>query len=259
MRSVDLSFLGKISDDDQVMLNRLLDWTDAVTEKYIDKFSFFLDERQKSLCEKVLRSAGFENYRFFGGYNGAQRTVLGLFAPYSEPADDEFPIIPLTFSYRQADKLSHRDFLGCIMAQRVSRESVGDIIVSDGRAAVFLYKTVVNEISFLDKIGRVGVKVSQGFDEGIIPVQKFQQIDSTVASLRLDCVLSAAIKVSREKASALIKSKGAEVNHTSVYAPDLQLAEGSVFSVKGFGKFILEHVGGFSKKERIHITLQKYV
>lgn len=259
MRSIDLSFLGKISNEDRVMLNRLLDWTEAASEKYIDKFSFFLDERQKALCEKVLRSTGFDNYRFFGGYEGAQRTVLGLFAPYSEHSDDDFPIIPLTFSYRQADKLSHRDFLGCIMAQRVSRESVGDIIVSGGKTVVFLYKTVVNEISCLDKIGRVGVKVSQEFDESIVPVQEFQQIDSTVASLRLDCVLSAALKISREKASALIKSKGAEVNYTSVYAPDLQITEGSVFSVKGCGKFILETVGGISKKERIHITLQKYV
>ncbi len=259
MKNVNLSFLGSISDEEKILLNRVMQWADMAEEKYITRFSFFLDERQKMLCDKVLKSVGCENYRFFGGYESAQRTVLGIFPMYCEIEETLFPIVPLTFTYRKNDKLTHRDFLGSVMARQISRETVGDIIVADGKSVMFVYKTVASDVECMEKVGRVGVKISNGFDAGIVPIQNFQEISGTIASLRLDCVLSLALKISREKASALIKATGAEVNHSTVNSADFQLAENDVFSVRKYGKFILDSVGNTTKKNRIHIVIKKYV
>ena len=142
MKLLDLSFLGNISSEDRIMLNRTAQWAYCAENKYQTKYSFFLDERQLSLCETVLKSVKFDGYCAFGGYEGAQRKVLGFFPPYGDKKQECFPIVPITFNYRKSDCLTHRDFLGAVMSLKVSREAVGDIIVSEGKSAVFLYETV---------------------------------------------------------------------------------------------------------------------
>ena len=229
MSRSDLSFLGELSDDDRLLVKRTIDRIDSVRSQYCAKFSFFLDERQRTICEKVLAAYGCEDYGFFGGYDGAERTVLGIFPPFSD--DRSYPTGAVTFTFRKADTLSHRDILGCIMSRRVARETVGDILVSSGKALVFAYNTIITEISSVEKIGRVGVKAFSGADDEVIANSrtKFREIKGTVASLRIDCVMSMALGLSREKTSALIKSKGVEVNHITLYSADRTLSVGTFF------------------------------
>lgn len=42
-------------------------------------------------------------------------------------------------------------------------------------------------------------------------------------------------------------------------SPKILLEEGCTFSVRGYGKFKLLSVDGTTKKDRIHITLNKFV
>lgn len=253
-----LSFLGQISDEDKLLAGRVLDSIRLSEDKYINKFTFFLDEHQRALCEKVLASVCFKNYMFFGGYETAERNVLGIFAPYNDPDEKDFPIKALSFSYRPADRLSHRDFLGCLMSLGIERDTVGDIIVSDGKTAVFLYETVSGRAVMIDKIGRVGVKVNEGFDLSIIPKQEYIVIEGTVASLRIDSVLGLVLRISREKASALIRSGNIQLNHTVNTSTDHKLAAGDIISARGYGKFRLDEIGALTKKERIHIVVKKF-
>lgn len=255
----DLGFLSILSHEDKLLAARVLDAAEMSEEKHMDKFTFFLDEHQQMLCRKVLGSVCFEKFRFFGGYDTAQRQILGTFAPYSEPEDIDFPIKAFTFTYRRSDHLTHRDFLGCLMSLGIERDTVGDIIVSEGRTVVFVCDSVALPVGALEKIGRVGVKVSEGFELDAIPVQEYKDISGTVASLRLDCVLSLALRISREKAADLIRSTGAEVNYVSVNSQDTRLCGGDVFSVRGYGKFRLADDGVATKKDRIFITVKKYV
>lgn len=255
----NIGFLGALSHEDRLLAAKVLDAAEMSEDKYMNKFTFFLDEHQQMLCRKVLGSVCFENYRFFGGYDTAQRQILGTFAPYSDTEDDIFPITAFTFTYRKSDHLTHRDFLGCLMSLGIERDTVGDIIVSEGRAVVFVCDTVALLVSAIDKVGRVGVKVREGFELSAIPIQEYRELSGTVASLRLDCVLSLALRISREKAADLIRSAGAEVNYVSVYAADARLSAGDVFSVRGYGKFRLDDEGAATKKDRIFITVKKYV
>ncbi|WP_124098638.1 YlmH/Sll1252 family protein [Ruminococcus sp. Marseille-P6503] len=242
------------------MLNRTVQWAYNAENKFQTKYSFFLDERQLALCETVLQSVKFDGYSSFGGYESAQRKVLGFFAPYDDKDLQAFPIVPLTFTYRKSDRLTHRDFLGAVMSLKVSRESVGDIIVSEGKSAVFLYETVAEYVlQNLNRIGRTGVKADKGFDPDMVSIQNFEELKGTVASLRLDCIVALALHISREKAGSLISSLGADVNYAHISAPSCPLKEGDKFSVRGYGKFRLEHIGGASRKQRVHITLTKYV
>lgn len=260
MKQRNFSFLQNITDDDRIMLSRTLDWAEMSEERYVTKYSFFLDERQCELNEKILASVKFENYLLWGGYENAERKILCVAAPYSDIDKKDFPVVPVTFTYRDEDRLSHRDFLGSLMSLKISRDSVGDILVGTGKTSVFLRDSVVHDvIDNISKIGRTGVKSSVGFDETLVVEREFSEISGTVASLRLDSVISLALKISREKASALIRSGLAEVNHTMADSPKKLICEGDKFSVRGFGKFLFKSVNGATKKDRLHITVCKYI
>ena len=49
-----------------------------------------------------------------------------------------------------------------------------------------------------------------------------------------------------------------DVNHRKIYAPDFNLSEGDAFSVRGRGKFVLDSIGGRSRRDRLFVTLKKY-
>ena len=85
------------------------------------------------------------------------------------------------------------------------------------------------------------------------------EITGTVSSLRADCLLSFSLHISREKAAALIRQHGISINHMMCYKADSVLKESDVFSVKGHGKYVLKSINGVSKKEKIRITLCKFI
>lgn len=254
----NLSFLGSLSPEDKLLADKITEMAETASEKYINRFTFFLDEHQQNLCRKVLAAIGCKDFSLCGGYDGAVRKVLGISAPFSELDRDIFPFKAYTFTYRLTDPLTHRDFLGSLMALGIRRDTVGDILVSEGKAVVFVYDIVAPAVCDITKVGRVGVKVSEGFDPGDIPEQKYIPIEGTVASLRLDCVLSLALRISREKAAALIRKSGVDLNGEQICSTDAKLEEGCVFSVRGFGKFRVEQIGAVTKKDRIHLCINKY-
>lgn len=245
--------LSSITDEERVLTRHLVDLAKQAETSGRARFSCFLDERQQILCGAQLSKEGYENYDFVGGYEGAVRRAA-VFHGFGEEA----PFTPVVFNYREADKPTHRDFLGSLMALDIKREMVGDILVSNGRCVVFVMNSVLGVVSDISKIGKFGVKITYDFSEKDIPQQEFEKITATVQSLRLDSVLSNAIKTSREKAQELIRAKGVVLNHVEVFDPSLKIEEGDVFSVKGFGKFVLREIGGFSKKDRTFITIEKF-
>lgn len=259
MKHRDLSFLHNVSDDDRILLNMILDRAEAAEEKYVTRYTFFLNGRERMLCEQVLASVKYENYLLWGGYEEAERTVLCVFPPYSDADIDAFPIVPVTFTFRKEDKIGHRDILGSLMGLGIKRECVGDILADEGKAAVFVYDTAANDVLAINRIGRVGVKTTIGFDHGLVKEPEMKEITGTVASLRLDCVLSLGLRISREKAAALIKSGAAEVGHVRTDQPKATVKEGDIFSVRGYGKYLFRSIDGTTGKDRIHITICKYI
>lgn len=257
------------SDDDRLLLAKTEDLINQCSRTFSPAYSFFLDERQCMLAETVCRRYGSDvKYRFWGGYEDAQRKMLCVYNQYDcdylndyycDNLTEEIPLKCLTFTYRKADALTHRDFLGSLMAMRLKRETIGDIVVSEGKTQLFAAETAAKLIcSTVCKIGKTGVKVCDNLPFDIHKTQEFDVIGGTVASLRADCVLSTALKISREKTAQLIKNTGVQINFSPVFSPSFEMNCGDVFSVKGYGKFILSEILGTSRKGRIHITVKKY-
>ena len=145
------------------------------------------------------------------------------------------------------------------MARQIKRNMLGDIIVGKGLTTVFVYNTVKDMlVSEINKIGSVGVRITETDNVDIQVEQSFIEKNGTVSSMRLDSIVSVASGLSRDKSASLIKGGNVTVMYYVVEAPAHQLREGDIFSVRGSGKYVLSSVNGKTKKDRIHITIKKY-
>ncbi len=241
------------------LLRRVNDLINSVNKQNIVKHSHFLDERQ---CDMVLQIFKTNNskYLLFGGFENAKRKVLTIYPEFFSAENITFPIDIIKVTYREKDILTHRDFLGALMSFQIKREFVGDIIVLKGCAFIFIYNTfssmIINEMK---KVGKVGVNAVIFTGEVPNVEQEYEEINGSVASLRLDCVVSLITHLSREKSAFLIKNLSVEVNYVLAKNISFMLKKGDIFSIKGYGKFIFFEENGISKKGRYNINLKKFI
>lgn len=258
MGKKDFSFIPGLSDDERILLRNILDKYDRANKIFKPVFSFFLDERKQMLAKTALESIKADKYTFEGGYQGAQRKIMIFYPENYYESEPQTPIKSVTFTYRAAYKLTHRDFLGALMSLDIKRECIGDILVGEGKCCVFVYETVLQDVLFITKIGRVGVKVSEGYDVSVTPENSFKELSLTVSSLRIDGVVSAAAGISREKAAGLIRSSLVSLNYKEVTSASQKIDIGGTFSVRGYGKYELVSCRE-TKKGRLNIVVKKYL
>ena len=92
-----------------------------------------------------------------------------------------------------------------------------------------------------------------------IPEAKTQFIKDTVASLRLDNLISSAFQMSRSKAAEAIRSGIVFINNIQTEKTNAKVNEGDKLVLRGKGKAYLREVGGQTRKDRIFITLERYI
>lgn len=250
------------ASEDKLFAARLGDIVKRSERDWMCCFSNFLDEKQCEQAERwCLHNTGDLMHMLYGGFPGAKRRMLAVFPDYYENyITDDFPIKCLTFTFRREDRLTHRDFLGSFMGMRLKREVIGDIIVSEGIAQAFVTDIAAKLItSTVSKIGRTGVKIYDDRPFQLEVKQEFRNISGTVASMRMDCVVSLAAGMSRENAARLIRSERVEINHFKATSVSQELHAGDVLSIRGCGRYILSDINGSTKKGRIHINLCKFI
>ncbi len=226
--------------------------------KTCPRFSVFLDERQQAMANEVLTHCRAEHFCFFGGCDGCERVVLGVFPPEIEVSADFFPIRALRISHSERVSLTHRDYLGALMSLQLKREAVGDIAVSDGGAIVFLSEDVADCVRFeLRQIGRTSVTVEETECGQVEKKQEYQEMTGTVSSLRLDCVTAFLMNKSRSIAVQAIESGIVRVNGLETANVSGQVSPGDKISIRGIGKFLLDEEMKRTKKDRIFIRANK--
>ncbi|MDR0325803.1 MAG: RNA-binding protein [Oscillospiraceae bacterium] len=210
---------------------------------------------------------GIVDITFDGGFEEAERTrAVFLNSDYAKrtlgvgECDWDTLFAALKIEWRPQDTLGHRDILGAIMALGIERDTIGDIICEDRCATLVCLPEMSGYIAEnLTKAGRVSVSVSAiGLNALPVRHEDLTLITDTVASLRLDAVLSAAFGLSRTKAAELIESDRVSLNHQPCLQSAKELTEGALLSVRGLGRAKLLEVGGTSKKGRIFVKIGLY-
>lgn len=223
------------------------------------KFVGFLRPEETAIAEKTAEKFKAD-FVFYGGYEDAERIFFGVFPDWCDEPYKLFPIVPLTFTYRRADTLTHREFLGSFMSLGITRETVGDILIEEGRAVVFFTKEVAPYVKEqIRKISNVGVEISEGFFGELPGKTGFLEISYTLSSARLDCVVASLAGTSRSEAADMIENKLVTVNSICCEKTVTLVRKADKISIRSKGKFIIESIDEKTKKGRLKLKAKKYI
>ena len=262
--TMDRNNIEKIahSAEDKVLLAKLWDKINAGIRRNIPANTCFLSPRELELARFLFGNE--PGLCSFGGYEDAERKMLIYLPDYLEEDslyEEDSPLVCLRATYFEKDELSHRDFLGALMGAGIARETVGDICVGTGSCDFFVTAEIAPyvEQNFLSA-GRTKLHLEQiPLREAQIPEPEVKEIKDTLASLRLDSVISSGFRIGRSLAAQYIAAGKVAVNGLPCEKPDKIIAEGSKISLRGSGKLLLAEVNGQTKKGRISILIHRYL
>ena len=248
--------------EDRMLLAKLWDKINAGIRKNIPASTCFLSPRELEMARFLFGQP--EGLYTFGGYGDAERKML-IFLPEYLEADalyeEDSPVVCLRAEFYQGDSLSHRDFLGALMGAGIGRETLGDICVGKEHCDFFVTQEIAPYIeqNFLSA-GRTKLRLSRiSLTEADIPEPEVKEIKDTMASLRLDSVISSGFRIGRSLAAQYVTTGKAAIDGLPCEKPDKAVAEGMKISVRGLGKIKLHAVGGRTKKDRISVVIHRYV
>lgn len=250
--------LWGISDgEDKLFLSKMCDLCDRSETTGRIMYSRFLNPKQQMLVRERL--SDLYDIRFFGGYDEADRAVAA-FVP-NEWEEICYPVAAIKICPTNKRNYSHRDYLGAVLSLGIVRELTGDIVIVDDGAIMAVLTDIADFImQNLTGVASSGVSLAYIEDMSFLrDIRSFEHVSSTVSSMRLDCVLSAAVNRSRSQASSLIEEGLTSLNYEVTKNTSRTVRDGDVISVRGFGKFEVRSEGYFTKKGRIHVEFKKYV
>lgn len=258
------NILKNISNkDDKILYAKILEQLIFCQKNYEKTFTEFLPQIKVTEFLSYLQThTFFENIKIFGGYEEAERVIIGFSPEYLEIEDEDFPItiLEITYNEKYSRSLTHRDFLGSLIGLGIDRSKIGDIILIENKAICFIQKDIASYIEFnLKSVGSTKVKtIISNIKDYSIPKPKFEEKTIIVSSLRLDTVLAHSFNLARGKISDLIKGEKAFLNWNIETSNSKMIKENDIITLRGFGRIKILNVLGKTKKERIILNIIKY-
>lgn len=247
------------SPQDKDFIDQSMDMITQVEERYSALVTRFLDPHQARILESLANRAGLQ---FFSSKILADTELVRvILAPdYYLLDESDFELALLEIDYaRKFNKLSHGQILGTLLNRLgIERSVFGDILLSDGRAQIFVERKFVD--FFRDQITKIAkvpvqmreVTLSEKLPSDVSSVSR----DILVSSLRLDKLVAASFKLSRADAASLIHSNKVKVNYKPVERVDFHISVSDMISVRGFGRFTVISENGLSKNEKHKLTVE---
>ena len=261
---MDRSNIEKIArtSEDKLLLAKVWDKINTGIRKNIPATTCFLSPRELEMTRYLFGSV--DGLQSFGGYGDAERKMLVYLPEYLDENalfEEDSPLVCLRATFFEGDCPSHRDFLGALMGAGIGRETVGDICVGKGSCDFFVTAEIAPYIlQNFTGAGRTKLHLQQiPIQEVQVPEPEVKEIRDTLASLRLDSVISAGFRVGRSQAAQYVTSGRAAIDGLPCEKPDKAVDEGAKISVRGLGKIKLKSVNGQTKKGRISVVIDRYV
>jgi len=261
---MDRSNIEKIAHtpEDKVLLAKVWDKINIAMRKNIPASTCFLSLRELDMTRYLFGQT--DGLYVFGGYEQAERQMLVYLPDYLDESalcGEDAPLVCLRATFFEGDSPSHRDFLGALMGAGIARETVGDICVSKGSCDFFVTREIAPYIlQNFTGAGRTKLHLEQiPLSDVHVPEPEVKQIKDTLASLRLDSVISAGFRMGRSQAAQYVTAGKAAIDGLPCEKPDKAVTEGAKISVRGLGKIRLTTVNGQTKKGRISVVIDRYV
>ncbi len=250
------------NSEDRMLLAKLWDKINAAMQRNIPGNTCFLSPREQEMARFLFGEA--MGLYTFGGYTDAERKMLCYLPDYltdESLMEDTSPVCCLRATFYEEDSPTHRDFLGALMGSGISRESIGDICVGKGQCDFFVTTDIAPYLLHnFTNAGRAKFHLEAvPLADAHIPESQVKIIKDTLASLRLDGVVSSGFRISRSLAASAISTGKVAVDGLPCDKPDKTVFQGCKISLRGSGKIKLAQVNGQTKKGRISVEIHRYV
>lgn len=247
--------LAHINDVEKItLLRHMIDLMENALRSHQVQYSDFLDPYELKLTQGIANSISDLKMEISQVSREDERRIVAFGPDYMDfSANEELEVLKIESS---SGHLSHRGMLGSILGLGLARDRVGDISIHGDYAHVFVKREIANYLLvFLKKVGRSSVRVKPLHLEEYEPsVESFTAYETVVSSNRLDALVSAIYRMSRQKAKGLIESEQVKVNFKKETKSNIEVEEGSLISVRGFGRSIYGGKLGKTKKDRLKIS-----
>ena len=251
-----------MNKEESMLQKRLVELSRLAYNRGIVVFSDFLNLNELNILHTTPKDMFLSQYKTYGGYDLAERQ-MAVFLPDALYYDYEYPVqmIEVTpANKRFAEELTHRDYLGALMNLGIERCKIGDIIVEEDRAILFVKKEMADYImKNLTKIRHTNIKLTPVKDFQIDYEPCYEELKGTVSSIRLDSVLALAYPVSRSKITPQIEAGKVFVNGKLITSNGYRLKEGDIISVRKTGRISYQGILSETKKGRYMISVRKYI
>lgn len=251
-----------MNKEESMLQKRLVELSGLAYNRGIVVFSDFLNLNELNILHTTPKDMFLSQYETYGGYDLSERQ-MAVFLPDALYYDYEYPVqtIEVTpVNKRFAEELTHRDYLGALMNLGIERCKIGDIIVEDHRAILFVKEEMADYVmKNLTKIRHTNVKAAIGTDFQMDYEPRYEELKGTVSSIRLDSVLALAYPVSRSKITPQIEAGKVFVNGKLITSNGYRLKEGDIISVRKTGRISYQGILSETKKGRYMISVRKYI
>ena len=251
-----------MNKEESMLQKRLIELSRMAYNRGIVTFSDFLNLNELNILHTTPKNMFLSQYKTYGGYDLSERQ-MAAFLPDALYYNYEYPvrifeIRPL--NKRFAEELTHRDYLGAVMNLGIERCKLGDIIVEEGRALLFVKEEMAEYIAeHLTQIRHTSVATTFTAEFNSDYEPDYEELKGTVPSIRLDTVLSIAYPLSRSKLTALIEGARVFVNGKLVTSNGYRLKENDMISVRKMGRIAYMGILSETKKGRYMISVRKYI
>ena len=251
-----------MNKEEILLRKRLIELSNQAYARDIVTFSDFLNLNELNILHTTPKDMFPAKYETYGGYESSERQMVSflpdaLYYEYTYPIQ-AVEIRPVNAKF--SEELSHRDYLGSLMNLGIERSKMGDILLKDNKAILFVREEISSYIAEnLTRIRHTTVTANIMDTTNISYEPSFQEIKGNVASIRLDTVLSVAFPMSRSKMCAYIEGGKVFVNGKLITSNGYHLKENDIISVRGLGRIKYMEVLSETRKGRYMISIYKYI
>ncbi len=255
--------------EETLLRKRFIELSNNAYQRGIITFSDFLNLNELNILYTTPKVDIAVPYLTFGGYSCSERQMAAFlpdaFSLYMETSEIKncYPIqiVKITPIHAKfAEELCHRDYLGALLNLGIERSKLGDILIQEQSAYVFVHETLASYI--LDELVKVKhtvvlPQIVASADFTYEP--KYEIVKGTVASVRLDSLLTLTYNFSRSKSTCFIEAAKVYVNGKLITSNGYRVKEHDIISIRGVGRFQFLQIVSETKKGRYYVEVQKYI
>lgn len=241
------------TENEQLQL-RLHQWAERADRMDRPCTGRFLTAEERAMAIREARACRV-SVSFDGGWDEAERVQVCFHPPMDEPI---FTHVWMEIRWNSKfSRVEHSDLLGSLMALGMDRAFFGDMIVQEGVAHLCVTPEMAARLPMeWTKAGNAAITVRALEEPPHIEPLRGTMLRDTVPSLRLDCILSSGMKLSRAKAAEIIRQGLVAVDHQLEERVDRLLSAGQLLSIRHFGRIRLQQVDPPTRKDRLPVILE---